>query len=125
MLIPVRNADWLQNYSAGAIDHCNCDLRGYVPVPWFLVFGLFYPLSPTRYFISHFPNTVCVRYGLSIGAACAPFILGSCVSSRPSRGPSHLLDLVLGTHELHTYKKRLRASPCMSRTTLTRSLDFG
>ncbi|KAJ6533725.1 DUF21-domain-containing protein [Mycena capillaripes] len=52
------------------------------------------------------PQAVSVRYGLSIGAACAPFVLGLMYLFAPIAWPiARLLDLVLGTNEAHTYKK--------------------
>jgi metal transporter CNNM len=47
-----------------------------------------------------------VRYGLSIGAACAPLVLGLMWLLSPIAYPvAKLLDFVLGTKEQHTYKK--------------------
>jgi metal transporter CNNM len=47
-----------------------------------------------------------VRYGLSIGAACAPFVLGLMYLFAPIAYPiAKLLDWVLGEGESHTYKK--------------------
>ncbi|KAF7340346.1 hypothetical protein MVEN_01953800 [Mycena venus] len=52
------------------------------------------------------PQAVSVRYGLSIGAACAPFVLGLMYLFAPVAWPiAKLLDAVLGTNETHTYKK--------------------
>ncbi|KAJ6554849.1 hypothetical protein B0H19DRAFT_1263143 [Mycena capillaripes] len=52
------------------------------------------------------PQAVSVRYGLSIGATCAPFVLGLMYLFAPVAWPiARLLDLALGTHETHTYKK--------------------
>ncbi|KAJ7464222.1 hypothetical protein B0H11DRAFT_1734286 [Mycena galericulata] len=52
------------------------------------------------------PQAVSVRYGLSIGAACAPFVLGLMYLLAPVAWPiAKLLDLVLGANETHTYKK--------------------
>jgi len=52
------------------------------------------------------PQAVSVRYGLGIGAACAPFVLGLMYLFAPVAYPiAKLLDLVLGEGETHTYKK--------------------
>ncbi|KAK6969329.1 hypothetical protein R3P38DRAFT_3146342 [Favolaschia claudopus] len=52
------------------------------------------------------PQAVSVRYGLSIGAACAPLVLGMMYIFAPIAYPiAKILDAVLGTHESHTYKK--------------------
>ncbi|KAF8959833.1 hypothetical protein BDZ97DRAFT_1836104 [Flammula alnicola] len=52
------------------------------------------------------PQAVSVRYGLSIGARCAPFVLGLMYILAPIAWPiAKLLDCALGTREQHTYKK--------------------
>ncbi|KAA1475388.1 DUF21-domain-containing protein [Dentipellis sp. KUC8613] len=52
------------------------------------------------------PQAVSVRYGLSIGATCAPFVLGLMYLFAPIAWPiAKLLDYVLGANEAHTYKK--------------------
>ncbi|KIM47333.1 hypothetical protein M413DRAFT_440774 [Hebeloma cylindrosporum] len=52
------------------------------------------------------PQAVSVRYGLSIGAACAPLVLGMMYLFAPIAWPiAKLLDYILGTGEGHTYKK--------------------
>ncbi|KAJ7862867.1 hypothetical protein B0H13DRAFT_2282199 [Mycena leptocephala] len=52
------------------------------------------------------PQAISVRYGLSIGAACAPFVLGLMYLFAPIAYPiAKLLDWVLGEGESHTYKK--------------------
>ncbi|KDQ51330.1 hypothetical protein JAAARDRAFT_88839, partial [Jaapia argillacea MUCL 33604] len=52
------------------------------------------------------PQAVSVRYGLSIGAACAPVVLGFMYIFAPIAYPTaKLLDYVLGANEAHTYKK--------------------
>ncbi|KAJ7750777.1 hypothetical protein B0H16DRAFT_1549057 [Mycena metata] len=52
------------------------------------------------------PQAVSVRYGLSIGAACAPFVLLLMYLFAPIAYPiAKLLDYVLGANEAHTYKK--------------------
>ncbi|KAJ3723681.1 hypothetical protein C8R42DRAFT_663124 [Lentinula raphanica] len=52
------------------------------------------------------PQAVSVRYGLSIGAKCAPFVLGLMWLMSPLAYPiAKLLDRVLGSSETHTYKK--------------------
>ncbi|KAJ7803036.1 DUF21-domain-containing protein [Mycena leptocephala] len=52
------------------------------------------------------PQAISVRYGLSIGAACAPFVLGLMYLFAPIAYPiAKLLDLVFGKGESHTYKK--------------------
>ncbi|KAK7062629.1 hypothetical protein VNI00_000117 [Paramarasmius palmivorus] len=49
---------------------------------------------------------VCARYGLSIGATCAPFVLALMWIMSPIAWPiAKLLDWVLGANEAHTYKK--------------------
>ncbi|KAF9065028.1 hypothetical protein BDP27DRAFT_1229478 [Rhodocollybia butyracea] len=52
------------------------------------------------------PQAVSVRYGLSIGARCAPFVLTLMWIMSPIAYPiAKLLDRVLGANEAHTYKK--------------------
>ncbi|VDB85109.1 unnamed protein product [Peniophora sp. CBMAI 1063] len=52
------------------------------------------------------PQAVCARYGLSIGAACAPVVLAMMYIFSPIAWPTaKLLDWVLGASEAHTYKK--------------------
>ncbi|KAF9221277.1 DUF21-domain-containing protein [Gyrodon lividus] len=52
------------------------------------------------------PQAVSVRYGLAIGAKCAPFVLGLMYLFAPIAYPiAKLLDHVLGVNEAHTYKK--------------------
>jgi len=52
------------------------------------------------------PQAVSVRYGLAIGARCAPFVLVLMYIFAPIAWPiAKLLDLLLGTNETHTYKK--------------------
>ncbi|KAH9891187.1 hypothetical protein C8Q73DRAFT_792624 [Cubamyces lactineus] len=52
------------------------------------------------------PQAVSVRYGLSIGASCAPIVLGMMYLFAPIAWPiAKLLDYVLGHDEAHTYKK--------------------
>ncbi|KAF7336326.1 hypothetical protein MVEN_02181000 [Mycena venus] len=52
------------------------------------------------------PQAVSVRYGLAVGAACAPFVLCLMYLFAPIAYPiARILDAVLGTHETHTYKK--------------------
>jgi metal transporter CNNM len=52
------------------------------------------------------PQAVCVRYGLAIGAKCAPAVLCLMWLLSPVAYPiAKLLDHVLGAHEAHTYKK--------------------
>ncbi|KAF5320299.1 hypothetical protein D9611_011374 [Ephemerocybe angulata] len=52
------------------------------------------------------PQALSVRYGLSIGAACAPLVIGLMYIMAPVAYPiSWLLDFALGAHERHTYKK--------------------
>lgn len=49
---------------------------------------------------------MCVRFGLQIGGACAPFVLGMMYLFYPIAYPiAKLLDYVLGKDEGHTYKK--------------------
>ncbi|KAK6992934.1 hypothetical protein R3P38DRAFT_3224301 [Favolaschia claudopus] len=52
------------------------------------------------------PQALSVRYGLSIGAACAPLVLAMMYIFAPIAYPiAKLLDAVLGIGESHTYKK--------------------
>ncbi|KAN0101171.1 protein of unknown function DUF21 domain containing protein [Tylopilus felleus] len=52
------------------------------------------------------PQAVSVRYGLAIGARCAPFVLCLMYLFAPIAWPiAKLLDHVLGVNEAHTYKK--------------------
>ncbi|KAL1952382.1 hypothetical protein VTO73DRAFT_1531 [Trametes versicolor] len=52
------------------------------------------------------PQAVSVRYGLSIGASCAPIVLAMMWLFAPIAYPiAKLLDYVLGHNEAHTYKK--------------------
>ncbi|TCD71384.1 hypothetical protein EIP91_010090 [Steccherinum ochraceum] len=52
------------------------------------------------------PQAVSVRYGLAIGAKCAPVVLGMMYLFAPIAWPiAKLLDHVLGKDEAHTYKK--------------------
>jgi metal transporter CNNM len=47
---------------------------------------------------------VCVRYGLAIGGACAPLVLGLMIIFAPIAFPiAKLLDYVLGREEGHTW----------------------
>ncbi|KAF8870596.1 hypothetical protein CPB84DRAFT_1801877 [Gymnopilus junonius] len=52
------------------------------------------------------PQAVSVRYGLAVGATCAPLVLGLMYLFAPIAWPiAKLLDYVLGKGEDHTYKK--------------------
>ncbi|KAJ3508545.1 hypothetical protein NLJ89_g5696 [Agrocybe chaxingu] len=52
------------------------------------------------------PQALSVRYGLWIGATCAPFVLGMMYLFSPIAWPiAKLLDFALGANEQHTYKK--------------------
>ncbi|KAF5312205.1 hypothetical protein D9619_003720 [Psilocybe cf. subviscida] len=52
------------------------------------------------------PQAISVRYGLAVGATCAPFVLGMMYLFAPVAWPiAKLLDYVLGADEDHTYKK--------------------
>lgn len=52
------------------------------------------------------PQAVCAKYGLSIGAHCAPLVLLLMYTFFPIAWPiAKLLDWVLGAHDEHTYKK--------------------
>ncbi|KAG6900363.1 hypothetical protein C0993_011994 [Termitomyces sp. T159_Od127] len=52
------------------------------------------------------PQAVCVRYGLAIGARCAPLVLALMWILSPIAYPiAKLLDWVLGGNEHNTYKK--------------------
>jgi metal transporter CNNM len=61
------------------------------------------PHSPTARII---PQALSVRYGLAIGAACAPLVLGMMYLFSPIAYPiAKLLDWLLGKNETNTYKK--------------------
>ncbi|KAK0216343.1 DUF21-domain-containing protein [Armillaria fumosa] len=52
------------------------------------------------------PQSLSVRYGLSIGAACTPLVLALMYIFAPVAYPiAKLLDYVLGANEAHTYRK--------------------
>ncbi|KAH9920335.1 uncharacterized protein B0H18DRAFT_1086437 [Fomitopsis serialis] len=52
------------------------------------------------------PQAASVRYGLSIGASCAPIVLGMMYLFAPIAYPiAKLLDWILGANDTHTYKK--------------------
>ncbi|CAK5282265.1 unnamed protein product [Mycena citricolor] len=52
------------------------------------------------------PQALSVRYGLSIGAACAPLVLGMMYLFAPIAWPiARLLDALLGVEGTHTYNK--------------------
>ncbi|KAF5364586.1 hypothetical protein D9758_005613 [Tetrapyrgos nigripes] len=52
------------------------------------------------------PQALSVRYGLTIGAKCAPLVLWSMWILSPIAYPiAKLLDYILGIHSTHTYKK--------------------
>ncbi|KZT09046.1 DUF21-domain-containing protein [Laetiporus sulphureus 93-53] len=52
------------------------------------------------------PQAVSVRYGLSVGASCAPIVLGMMYLFAPIAWPiAKLLDYLLGGNDAHTYKK--------------------
>ncbi|KAI9510699.1 DUF21-domain-containing protein [Russula earlei] len=52
------------------------------------------------------PQATSVRYGLSIGARCAPIVLVLMYLFAPIAWPiARLLDFVLGKNDVHTYKK--------------------
>lgn len=52
------------------------------------------------------PQSVCVRYGLSIGGFCAPMVLGLMWLFAPVAYPiAKLLDWALGSEEDHTFRK--------------------
>ncbi|KAL0570410.1 hypothetical protein V5O48_011545 [Marasmius crinis-equi] len=52
------------------------------------------------------PQAVGIRHGLSIGAACAPFVSSLMWIMYPIAYPiAKLLDRVVGVHESHTYRK--------------------
>ncbi|KAG8812129.1 hypothetical protein FRC17_002175 [Serendipita sp. 399] len=52
------------------------------------------------------PQAVCAKYGLSIGAHCAPFVLALMYILFPIAWPiAKVLDWALGAHDEHTYKK--------------------
>jgi len=52
------------------------------------------------------PQAASVRYGLSIGARCAPIVLALMYLFAPIAWPiAKLLDHVLGKNDVHTYKK--------------------
>lgn len=52
------------------------------------------------------PQAVCARYGLAIGARCAPFVVLLMYLFAPVAYPiAKILDRALGVHDAHTYKK--------------------
>ncbi|PCH33131.1 DUF21-domain-containing protein [Wolfiporia cocos MD-104 SS10] len=52
------------------------------------------------------PQAASVRYGLSIGASCAPIVLAMMYLFAPIAWPiAKLLDYILGSNDSHTYKK--------------------
>ncbi|KAJ8079442.1 hypothetical protein PM082_013780 [Marasmius tenuissimus] len=52
------------------------------------------------------PQAIGIRYGLAIGAACAPFVSSLMWLMYPIAYPTaRLLDKLVGIHESHTYKK--------------------
>ncbi|TFK24342.1 DUF21-domain-containing protein [Coprinopsis marcescibilis] len=52
------------------------------------------------------PQALSVRYGLAIGAACAPFVSAMMIVMAPVTYPiALLLDWILGAGERHTYRK--------------------
>ncbi|KAF7322773.1 hypothetical protein HMN09_00056600 [Mycena chlorophos] len=66
---------------------------------------LFWTFAPS-YIVRIIPQAVSVRYGLSIGASCAPMVLFTMYLLAPIAYPiARLLDLALGEGESHTYKK--------------------
>ncbi|KAH7103901.1 DUF21-domain-containing protein [Auriculariales sp. MPI-PUGE-AT-0066] len=61
------------------------------------------------------PQSICARYGLSIGAACAPYVMVLLWVLAPIAWPiAKLLDYLLGSHEANTYKKASSAVSCNS-----------
>jgi metal transporter CNNM len=71
--------------------------------PFFLRFDL---LILAHLLCRVIPQALSVRYGLSIGAACAPFVLFLMYLFSPIAYPiAKLLDYFLGVNETHTYKK--------------------
>ncbi|KAK6981646.1 hypothetical protein R3P38DRAFT_3333801 [Favolaschia claudopus] len=92
--------------STTAIGLSSCCLRGLAGISH-LDLTLPRYLSPVH---SHnnrvIPQALSVRYGLSIGAACSPFVLCMMYLLAPVAYPiARILDAMLGTHETHTYKK--------------------
>ncbi|KAF7969740.1 hypothetical protein HWV62_26098 [Athelia sp. TMB] len=68
--------------------------------------NLCYVLKITNYSARIIPQAVSVRYGLSIGAACAPLVLALMYILAPVAWPiAKLLDGILGIDGGHTYKK--------------------
>ncbi|KIY70151.1 hemolysin [Cylindrobasidium torrendii FP15055 ss-10] len=52
------------------------------------------------------PQSICVRYGLSVGAVCVPFVRILMYTFAPIAWPiGKFLDRILGSDETHTYKK--------------------
>ncbi|KAJ4467227.1 hypothetical protein J3R30DRAFT_3216216, partial [Lentinula aciculospora] len=68
--------------------------------------GVFASYSANSSFSLIIPQAASVRFGLSIGAKCAPFVLALMWILSPIAYPiAKLLDKVLGANESHTYKK--------------------
>ncbi|PPQ83837.1 hypothetical protein CVT25_000896 [Psilocybe cyanescens] len=90
-------------YTAIAISTASIVIFGeYVPSVTCSILPTLISCCPTRII----PQAVSVRYGLSIGAKCAPFVLGMMFLLAPIAWPiAKILDMVLGTKEQHTYKK--------------------
>ncbi|KAF4566527.1 hypothetical protein EYR36_011958 [Pleurotus pulmonarius] len=64
------------------------------------------PALPRLQCVTIIPQALSVRYGLAIGAACAPVVLAMMFIFAPIAWPiAKLLDYVLGVHATHTYKK--------------------
>ncbi|KAG8220684.1 hypothetical protein J3R82DRAFT_2972 [Butyriboletus roseoflavus] len=70
------------------------------------LFLLATPSTHSRPLSRIIPQAVSVRYGLAVGARCAPFVLSLMYVFAPIAWPiAKLLDHVLGVNEAHTYKK--------------------
>ncbi|KAJ2917580.1 hypothetical protein MD484_g2835, partial [Candolleomyces efflorescens] len=84
-----------------------------------VIFGFVHPVSPMLFALTErdapsftqrhlriIPQALSVRYGLAIGARCAPLVLGMMYLFSPIAWPiAKLLDLLLGKNETNTYKK--------------------
>ncbi|KAF7295132.1 hypothetical protein MIND_01051700 [Mycena indigotica] len=97
--LDISNKDWWWRSSCGTLYDCDCHLRR-------VCLGscsAAYVTSIPRRII---PQALSVRYGLKIGATCAPFVLAAMYILAPVAYPiARLLDWVLGEGETHTYKK--------------------
>lgn len=110
--------------SSLACPHPNSDQQGFMPCITESELSSISKCCHLLIFPRVIPQAVSVRYGLSIGATCAPLVLGmmylfgwsimisplisiswTCVSAPVAWPVAKLLDWILGANEQHTYKK--------------------